>query len=88
MCAGEAGHDHCFVSRGKRLLSVATHKKNVVVRPFFFFQGDSGGPLTCGEGDQLVICGIVSWALECALPGYPGVNTQVSYYVDWILDNA
>jgi secreted trypsin-like serine protease len=28
--------------------------------------------------------GIVSYALECANPNYPGVFTQVINYVDWI----
>jgi secreted trypsin-like serine protease len=28
--------------------------------------------------------GIVSYAIECANPNYPGVFTQVINYVDWI----
>jgi secreted trypsin-like serine protease len=47
-------------------------------------QGDSGGPMTCGE----FLCGIVSWGKGCAEAGYPGVYTEVSYFVDWILANA
>ena len=37
-------------------------------------QGDSGGPIMCG--DQ--VSGIVSTGRGCALPGYPGIYTQVS----------
>ena len=47
-------------------------------------QGDSGGPMVCGP----YLCGIVSWGHGCARPNYPGVYTQVSYFVDWIKNNA
>lgn len=46
-------------------------------------QGDSGGPLVCGN----YLAGIVSWGNSCALPGYPGIYTNVSYYNDWIVTN-
>ncbi|XP_018014015.1 trypsin-1-like [Hyalella azteca] len=46
--------------------------------------GDSGGPMTC-DG---YLCGVVSWGHGCAEAGYPGVYTQVSYFVDWIKANA
>jgi len=47
-------------------------------------QGDSGGPLAC-EGK---LCGVVSWGIGCADPRYYGVYTEVSYFIDWITENA
>lgn len=49
-------------------------------------QGDSGGPLVSVEGGYLA--GLVSWGYGCALPGRPGVNTEVAHFVDWILANS
>lgn len=47
-------------------------------------QGDSGGPLVVNEGGEWKLIGIVSWAEGCALAGYPGVNTRVSQFVQFI----
>ncbi|XP_057341819.1 polyserase-2-like [Microplitis mediator] len=43
-------------------------------------QGDSGGPMVV----ERRLVGIVSWGVGCALPGNPGVYTEVQYYRDWI----
>ncbi|EFX77150.1 trypsin [Daphnia pulex] len=50
-------------------------------------QGDSGGPLFTGTGETAVQHGIVSWGQGCAQAAYPGVYTQVSYFLDWIAAN-
>ncbi|EFN88016.1 Proclotting enzyme [Harpegnathos saltator] len=52
-------------------------------------QGDSGGPLLHQLGNgRWVNIGIVSWGIRCGEPGYPGIYTRVSSYLDWIFANA
>ncbi|KFP75873.1 Ovochymase-2, partial [Acanthisitta chloris] len=49
--------------------------------------GDSGGPLVCPSEDNLgfyTLHGITSWGLGCGKKSYPGVYTNVGFFVDWI----
>ncbi|GAV09731.1 hypothetical protein RvY_19220 [Ramazzottius varieornatus] len=48
-------------------------------------QGDSGGPLSEFRDGAYVLVGLVSWGYGCALPGYPGVYSRMSQFVDWII---
>ncbi|XP_050357316.1 trypsin, alkaline B-like [Nymphalis io] len=43
-------------------------------------QGDSGGPVVAGG----VVVGLTSWGWGCANPLFPGVNTRVASYFNWI----
>lgn len=47
-------------------------------------QGDSGGPLVCNGN----LTGVVSFGNACALPLYPGVYANVSFYRQWINANT
>lgn len=55
--------------------------------------GDSGGPLLAWGQDKLnprrvywYCAGITSFGTrECAKPGWPGIYTRVSFFVNWII---
>merc|ERR1719244_936105 len=47
-------------------------------------QGDDGGPFFLNEPGNQTILGVGSWSIGCGKRGYPGVYTEVSYFIDWI----
>lgn len=46
--------------------------------------GDSGTPILWEREGRLTIIGITSWGIGCARDEYPGVYTNVTYFLDWI----
>lgn len=52
-------------------------------------QGDSGGPLmTEGPNERMMVVGVVSHGIGCGSPGFPGVYTRTTTYLDWIEKNT
>ncbi|XP_063049900.1 tryptase-2-like, partial [Engraulis encrasicolus] len=47
-------------------------------------QGDSGGPVVIKRSSTWVQAGIVSFGIGCADRQFPGVNTRVSRYNNWV----
>lgn len=50
-------------------------------------KGDSGGPLQVVDNGKFVLAGIVSYGFGCGKIGYPGIYTNVYYFLDWIKAN-
>ncbi|XP_026741395.1 serine protease snake-like [Trichoplusia ni] len=84
LCAGKlkGGADSCQVSHAF-IDSIYTF--------FSSLQGDSGGPLQAkiplpvlNQGTMHYVIGVTSFGVGCGRPGFPGVYTRVSSFVDWI----
>nr|XP_027200141.1 clotting factor B-like [Dermatophagoides pteronyssinus] len=45
--------------------------------------GDSGGPFFAYKNDQAILFGIIGFGVTCA-DEFPGVNTAVSHFLNWI----
>ncbi|XP_040582506.2 trypsin epsilon [Lepeophtheirus salmonis] len=50
-------------------------------------QGDSGGPLTMEVEGFCTLVGVTSQGVKCGESGYGALHTNVSHFLDWILDN-
>lgn len=50
-------------------------------------QGDSGGPLMFPQSTTFYLIGIVSFGFRCAEPGFPGVYTRITSFLDFIQSN-
>ena len=47
--------------------------------------GDSGGPVVRKvDGLYYELLGVVSWSYGCARANYPGVNTRIPFYLDFL----
>ncbi|CAH1405346.1 unnamed protein product [Nezara viridula] len=51
-------------------------------------QGDSGGPLLINGRKQAILAGIISWGVNCANQNYPGIYTNVKYFLPWIMNHT
>ncbi|XP_072302851.1 transmembrane protease serine 2 [Eucyclogobius newberryi] len=49
-------------------------------------QGDSGGPLVVKQGGVWWLAGDTSWGIGCAWRNRPGVYGNVSYFINWVLE--
>ncbi|XP_026332282.1 proclotting enzyme-like isoform X2 [Hyposmocoma kahamanoa] len=50
-------------------------------------QGDSGGPLMLLANGRWTQIGVVSFGNKCGEPGYPGVYTRITHYLNWLGQN-
>ncbi|XP_050545031.1 trypsin-2-like isoform X2 [Daktulosphaira vitifoliae] len=51
--------------------------------------GDSGGPLLMQRSDgRWTNIGVVSWGINCAQPGFPGVYAKTTSFLKWIAVNT
>jgi secreted trypsin-like serine protease len=86
----EVSHDHLAHQNLLRSLNIPNVSYQFLMQCFL---GDSGGGIgTYGAVNgkpRMILYGVVSNGIECEKANviYPGIYTDVRYYLDWILDN-
>ena len=46
------------------------------------------GPLVARVRHRVVLAGVVSFGIECAVSSFPGVYIRVATFLDWIFKNT
>lgn len=69
-------------------ITIIYHLIDKFNQKFGFFDFFLGGPLMMRLESRWYQLGIVSFGNKCGEPGYPGVYTRVSEYMDWVRENT
>lgn len=62
--------------------------ERIIAEFYFIFHFFYKGPLMMRIDARWTQLGIVSFGNKCGEPGYPGVYTRISEYMDWIRETT